>query len=205
MKRSRAYLPVILAVALLVPLAAAATSIGPTNYIATHGGTVHFTTITFTQLTVYNGVWWLTGTVSGGVNVRVVGFDCGPGVVMTVQSITRDQIRYTVTGTGTQYIYFNDKHPTNQIGASTMLFDPASGIATLTAPTGAAVTVYYGQASTGLIDAQNIAIALLPLLVLAIAVGDFRNDTLGQGTLMKVVLVVAVFGVMAWIFAGWGY
>jgi len=205
MRTRQLTLTLIIITALLTPIVHAVTIDGPTNFQGPHGGIVRYTTLSTTQINIAQGIWRLAGARSGAANLGAIGFDCSTGVTMTMQSLTRDQVRYTVAGTGTQYVYYRGRHPTTQLGAATMVYDDATGIATLTAPTGASVTIWYSQASTGLVDAQNIVILLLPLLVLAVAVNDFRNDMLGSGTVWRIVLMVAVFGFMAWLFASWGY
>ena len=72
------------------------------------------------------------------------------------------------------------------------------------------VTVLYGHGAGGGISenlnlAATVCLSLIPLLIIATAVSDAQADALGTGTLWKIVIMVAIFGVMAWMFAGWGY
>lgn len=215
----KSLLVLIVFTSILLPMVYAVTFIGPVNYIATHGGIVHFSqTFTAQSLTYSKGLNFFTALFWGGTLRGNLGFDADSGVNLTVTSILSNRITYTVetlSGTPVQtYVHYRRSvglYPAsapNEVTGGTWTYNQGTQVITVTT-SGSPVTVtieYYGATvSPPLFDAANILVALLPLMIIAVVISDVKEGVFGMGTAGKSLLLIVVITVLAWIIRGWGY
>lgn len=221
MKAARLVLVAGCLAALMVPLVYAIWFIGPTNFIATHGGNVTFAqNFQASSLTYPDGLNRFTNMIWNGQNLGTLGFDVDAGANMTVTAITRDTVTYTIItalpGNIVSYLYYwrnvnmapHLSEPTAVTGG-THVYDAPLGMVNVTttgSPRTIVVTYGYGMgASENIIEGADVLIMLIPFLTLAAVIGDARGGELGPGTLTKIVLIVVALSAFAWIIRGWGY
>ena len=144
MKATRVILLGVILAALMVPLAYAINFIGAVNFVASHGGNVTFAqNFQAYSLTYPDGLNRFSNMVWRGTNYGNLGFDVAAGANMTVTSITRNTVRYTVTGATTTYVYAHGRGPpTGSTGTTTLNYGAGSEITTVTSGTGTIVITW---------------------------------------------------------------
>lgn len=209
---------ILLIFTLLIPIAEAITIDGPTNFVNSHGGNVIYDiTPTTSQIDIVNTLISFSNLVLGGINRGTLGFDCVTGINMTITGITQNTVTYTVEtalpGAVNSYVYYRRNVGMNQltrpltVTGGTFTYAPGTGTTTITT-TGSPVTVIvtYGlDVKTPTLDGSILIWALMPFLVLAIAIKDMQQGQLGVDTLYKIVFVGAAIAFMSWLFGTWGY
>jgi len=172
MNRNRAYLPVILAAALLVPLAAAITFIGPTNFVGPHGGNVTFSqTFTATTLDYSTGLNTFHSLRWGGAPIGTMGFDVDAGDNMTVTNIAVNQVNYAVTGASVSYVCFIGAGPPTEVIGGTHVYDAVNQTVIVTTAGAGAVVVRWATERTGLYNNLLVYIGLAALIPAIAAIG----------------------------------
>ena len=209
--------------ALMVPLVYAITFIGAINYVGPHGGNTTFSqNFTAYSLTYGTGLNQFTSIVWGGNLRGNFGIDADAGVNVTVTSIGRDQVTYTVTtlapGDVDTYIYYYRnisggaklRAPTEvTANGAAAPFTYAGGIATITT-VGSPVTVVAsymggGEVAATLFDTVGVTIGLITLLVLTMIVYAAGKGDMSLGAAWKLALLAAMIAAVAWLIRGWGY
>jgi len=209
---------ILLTLLLLVPIANAAIIDGPTNFINSHGGIVRYDiTPTVSQISIVNNLIRFANLRLGGVSMGNLGFDCITGVNMTITGITHNTVIYTIEtalpGAVTSYIYYRRDVGMNQltrpVNVAGGTYTWAAGTSTTTVTTtGTPITVivtYGSDIATPVLGGSILIWALMPFLVLAIAIRDFRRGELGVDTLYRIVFAGAMIAFMSYLFGSWGY
>jgi hypothetical protein len=184
-------LPALITIMLMIPLANAVTIDGPTNFIGPHGGTTRFNIVAATQINVINNIWRFTGFSIGGVARGNMGFDCNTGTNMTITGVSANQVTYTVASpaASTQYIYYANRQPNRGTGATTLIYDDSTGIATVTAPNGATVILDY-SAAVPIINQTSNYLPLLAISLIVMAGGLVLAGMRGELTPQSIIVVV---------------
>jgi len=201
--------------ALAIPFVYAITFIGPTNFVATHGGHVTFAeNFRATSLNYPDGLNRFTRIVWGGNNRGNLAVDVDAGANMTVTNVGSDRVNYVITtnapGAIVSYIYYRRNVAITPLSEPSLVtvdgvptaFAYAGGIASITT-TGSPVTmvVYYmggGGVTVQLFDTAAVAISLITLLVLlmvvhAVGKGDMSLDAAWKVTLLALIIAAIAY------------
>lgn len=182
---------------LVIPVALAVTIDGPTNFVATNGGIVRFNPATISSNIVVNGgLYRYSGTTIAGSNRGTLAFDCSTGTTMTILTISRYQITYTVAAAGasTQYVYYaNNMLPPQGTNTDTVNYNAATGITTVTTTGNVTVTLDYATLSGMGITGLEAFLALLPIVALLVSMELRKHDLISN----NIVLMILVFAVAA--------
>jgi len=209
---------IIIASILMVPMVYGLTIDGPTNFQSSGGGNVRYQiTPRVSQLNIIDTLTRFTSLRLGGVNMGNLGFDCDTGVNMTITGVTHNTVTYLIEAAAApavdSYIYYRRDLGANQLTSpasvtgGTWTYNAGTDVLTVsTLGVSVTVVVTYGMdIASPLLGGSTVIWALIPFLALVIGVGDARNEELGQGTLMKIVLTGVFIAFFAWLFGTWGY
>lgn len=216
----RAVLPVVFLCFLLVPTAYAFTIDGPINWVYENGGNIRYNiTITTTEYTTWNTLSRFQQLRTGAPLLGNLAFNCQNGVNMTITSITDDTVTYLVEtaapGAVSTYLYYSRNIPTYpvrrpaEVAGGTLNYNTNTGIATIRT-TGASVpvTVTYTYDVADIIIEQNMSLiqvlTLITIVSAFIYVGGAKSG-LSNEYLIRIVLIIAAFMMVAYLAQGWGF
>lgn len=216
MKVSRVALIGLTLTALMVPLTSAIWFIGPTNFIATHGGIVRFSqNFQAYRLTYPDGLNRFTTLIWGTWTRGNVGFDADTGVNMTVTLVGAYRITYTVEtaapGAVNTYVYYQRSGPGSAFATPTVTggvgtYNAGTHILTV-ATTGSpvAVTVTYGADFGGTAGIGiDMLIQFFPFVTLLVVIQARRLDLIDNKA-MTMGILIAALGILLWAIRAAGY
>jgi len=200
----------------MVPLALCGWYLGPSNYIATHGGIVRFSQdFQAYGLTYPDGLNRFTTLIWGAWTRGTVGFDAAAGVNMTVTLVGASRITYTVEtaapGAVNTYVYYQRSGPGSAFATPTVTggvgtYNAGTHLLTV-ATTGSpvAVTVTYGAdfgvtAGSGL----DVLIQFFPFVALLVVIQARRLDLIDNRA-MTMGILIAALGILLWAIRAAGY
>lgn len=208
-KNGKQILFLLLVLAFTMPTVKGFTIDGPTNFESSHGGIVRFDpTLTSRQCSINgNNLIQFTRFTLTGTNYGIMAFDAGAGVNMTILSVTDRTVVYNVScaGVGTTYVLYNSMGDEPR-GTNTdnVVYNDATGIATVTTTGNVVVTLTYHNISNLIVRNFSYYIDFLPIIFLLISLQLRREGIIGN-RMLAYALVMAAVGLIIAAIRAMGY